>query len=132
MQRLKIENPETIKKQIYGYLNSSKEAKFIHRLHGLLLMIDNENNNCENVADLFNNSSRTVSNWVHKINDNNNIDILKDKKKSGRKTRLSTEELNCIKESLTKHPSEFGINASIWSGKVLSHFIKEEFIEQRS
>ena len=133
MQRLKIENPETIKKQIYGYLNSSKEAKFIHRLHGLLLMIDNENNNCENVADLFNNSSRTVSNWVHKINDNNNIDILKDKKKSGRKTRLGTEQLNFIKESLTKHPSEFGINANIWSGKVLSHFIKEEFnIELKS
>jgi len=118
MQRLKIENPEIIKKQIYGYLNSSKEAKFIHRLHGLLLMIDNENNNCENVADLFNNSSRTVSNWVHKINDNNNIDILKE---------------NFIKESLTKHPSKFGINANIWSGKVLSHFIKEEFnIELKS
>jgi len=127
MQRLKIENPDTIKKQIYGYLNSSKEAKFIHRLHGLLLMIDNENNNCENVAGLFNNSSRTVSNWVHKINENDNIDILKDKKKPGRKTRLNTGQLNFIKESLIKHPSKFGLNANIWSGKVLSYFIKDQF-----
>jgi transposase len=127
MQRLKIENPNTIKKQIYSYLNSSKEAKFIHRLHGLLLMIDNESNNCENIAGLFNNSSRTVSNWVHKINENNNIDILKDKKKPGRKTRLNTEQLNFIKESLIKHPGKFGLNANIWSGKVLSHFIKDQF-----
>ncbi len=127
MQRLKIKNPEIIKKQIYGYLNSSKNAKFIHRLHGLLLMIDNENNNCENIASLFNNSPRTVSNWVHKINENNNIDILKDKKKPGRKSKLSAEQETFIKESLIKHPSEFGLNANIWSGKVLSHFIKEQF-----
>ncbi len=127
MQRLKIKNPEAIKKQIYCYLNSSMDAKFIHRLYGLLLMIDNENNNCENVASLFNNSSRTVSNWVHKINENNNIDILKDKKKPGRKTRLNTEQLDFIKESLIKHPSELGLNANIWSGEILSHFIKEQF-----
>ncbi len=56
MQKLKIKNPETIKKQIYFHLNSSSEAKFIHRLHGLLLMINSENNNCENIANLFNNS----------------------------------------------------------------------------
>ena len=127
MQRLKIENPDIIKKQIYSYINSSKEAKFIHRLHGLLLMIDNENNNCENIGGLFNNSSRTVSNWVHKINEDNDINIIKDKKKSGRKTRLNTEQQNFVKESLVKHPGEFGLNANIWSGKVLSHFIKERF-----
>ncbi len=64
---------------------------------------------------------------MHKINKNNNINILKDKKKPGRKTRLNTEQQNFIKESLIKHPSEFGLNANIWSGKILSHFIKEQF-----
>lgn len=127
MQRLKIKNPEEIKKQIYNYLNSSKEAKFIHRLHALLLMIDNAKNNCENVANLFHNSPRTVSNWVHKINENINIDILKDKNKPGRKPMLSKKQEDFIKESLLKHPSEFGLNANIWSGKVLSHFIKVQF-----
>lgn len=127
MQKLKIKNPKRIKELIYQYLNSSKEAKFIHRLHGLLLIIDNEENNCENVAGLFNNSPRTVSNWVHKINKENNIDVLKDKKKSGRKSKLNKEQEDFIKECLVKHPGEFGLNANIWSGKVLSHFMKKQF-----
>ena len=127
MQKLKIKNPEIIKEQIYVYLNSSHEARFIHRLHGLLLMIDNKNNNCENIAGLFNNSSRTVSNWIHKINDENNIDVLKDKEKPGRKPRLNEEQEELLKESLVKHPSEFGLNANIWDGKVLSFFIEKRF-----
>ncbi len=35
--------------------------------------------------------------------------------------------MDFIKNSLIKHPSEFGLNANIWTGKVLSHFIKEQF-----
>jgi len=86
-------------------------------------LIDNENNNCENVAKLFNNSPRTISNWVHKVNETNNIEVLKYKKIAGRKTRLNKEQLNIIKKSLAKPPSEFGLNAKVWSGKLLSHFI---------
>lgn len=127
MQRLKINNPEVVKKQIHEYLNSSKEANFIHRLHGLLLIIDNEDNNCENVAGLFNNSSRTISNWIHKINKSNKIEVLKDKKKSGRKSRLNKEQEELLKEILVKHPTKSGINANIWDGKTLSFFIKTQF-----
>ena len=127
MQKLKIENPEVLKKQIYEYLNSSHEARFIHRLHGLLLIIESEGNNCENVASLFDNSPRTVSNWIHKINKEKSIEVLKDKRKTGRKPRLSEGQEGFLKECLTKHPSEFGLNANIWDGKTLSHFIEKQF-----
>ena len=127
MQKLKIENPEVLKKQIYEYLNSSQEARFIHRLHGLLLIIDSEGNNCENVAGLFDNSPRTISNWIHRINKEKSIEVLKDKKKSGRKPRLNDEQEDVLKKCLIKHPSEFGLNANIWDGKTLSYFIEKQF-----
>lgn len=127
MQKLKIENPEVLKKQIYEYLNSSPEARFVHRLHGLLLIIESEVNNCENVASLFDNSPRTVSNWIHKINKEKSIEVLKDKRKTGRKPRLSEEQEGALKKCLIKHPGEFGINANIWDGKTLSHFIEKQF-----
>ena len=93
----------------------------------MLLIIDNEDNNCENVAYLFNNSPRTISNWIHKINKENNIDVLKDKKKSGRKPRLTEGQEKLLKKYLIKHLSGFNINANIWDGKTLSYFIKKKF-----
>jgi len=62
MQKLKVKNPEAIKEQIREYLKSSDEGRFVHRLHGILLLLNNEDNNCKTVASLFNNSPRSLSN----------------------------------------------------------------------
>jgi hypothetical protein len=39
MQKLKIKNPKQIEAQIYKHLHSSEEAKYVHRLHGILLLL---------------------------------------------------------------------------------------------
>lgn len=127
MQKLKIQNKEQIREQIHLYLHKNEEARFIHRLHGVLLLIDNEQNNCTTVGSLFKNSPRSLSNWVYKINNSNNIEILRDRPKPGKKPRLTDDQMEKIKVAIQKHPEEVGISANIWDGKVLSFYIQKEF-----
>jgi transposase len=127
MQKLKVNNKDEIKKQIYQYFQKSDEARYIHRLHGILLLIDNEENNCASIGALFNNSPRSLSNWVHKINSKGKIEVLKDQTRPGRRPRLTAAHHEQIREVIQRHPEEAGISANIWDGKTLSHYIEKEF-----
>lgn len=127
MQKLKVENPEDIKEQIRQYLKSSNEGRFVHRLHGILLLLSNKENNCTTVASLFNNSPRSLSNWVYKLNESGDIEVLRDKPKSGRPPRLNGEQMEHIKNILQDSPSKVGLTANIWDGKTLSNYIEKKF-----
>jgi len=127
MQKLKIEQSRKIEKQIHQYLHNSDEARFIHRLHGILLLINNEENNCANIASLFKNSPRSLSNWVHGINKSGDINVLRDKPKPGRTARLNAEQKEHLKLILQDHPSKVGVSANIWDGKSLSFYIETKF-----
>jgi transposase len=127
MQKLKIRKAKEVEAQIHQYLRNSDEARFIHRLHGILLLLNNEENNCANIASLFKNSPRSLSNWVHSVNNTGTIEVLRDKPRKGRNGRLLSEQLDQIKLVLQNHPSEVGLSTNIWDGKTLSYFIQREF-----
>lgn len=127
MQILALNSPEELKKEIQKYFKNSDEAKFIHRLHGILLKIDNKDNACETIAQLFGQSSRTISNWINKVNNAGNIEVLRDKLKPGRNTKLNDVQLEKIKDVLQKLPETNGVSANIWDGKSLSFYILKEF-----
>jgi transposase len=126
MQKLVIKNPESIKKEIQNYLKSPN-GRFIHRLHGILLMLESPDYNCDHVGVLFGNSPRTISNWVHKINETGRIDSLIDVPRSGRKPRLSQEQEQQIKKALLNTPELSGVDANQWDGKTLSFYIQQTF-----
>jgi|SRR5271157_1328170 len=127
MQKLKVERAKQVEKQIYQYLHNSDQARFIHRLHGILLLINNQENNCANIASLFKNSPRSLSNWVHNVNKSGNIEVLRDKGRPGRSLRLNEGQLAHLKSILQGHPTKVGITANIWDGKSLSHYIQSKF-----
>lgn len=127
MQKLKIKKANEIEAQIHQYLHNSEESRFIHRLHGILLLLNNEENNCTNIASLFKNSPRSLSNWVHSVNNSGSIEVLRDKLRKGRNCRLNDDQLNQIKLVIQKHPSEVELSANIWDGKTLSHYIQREY-----
>ena len=126
MQKLVIKNPESIKKEIQNYLKSP-DGRFIHRLHGILLMLESPDYNCDHVGVLCGNSARTISNWVHKINETGRIDSLIDVPRSGRKPRLSQEQEQQIKKALLNTPELSGVDANQWDGKTLSFYIQQTF-----
>ena len=127
MQRVEIKNSNEIRDMILSYFNKNEEARYIHRLHGLLLLIDNKNNTCDSVGELFGNSPRSISKWVSKVNETSDIEVLRDQKKCGRTSRLNQSQLAELKSILQLPPENNGVTANIWDGKSLSWFIEKRY-----
>jgi transposase len=74
-------------------------------------------------AEVFNVSHRTVLNWVNKINETGDIESIRDKPGKGRKTRLTSAQLDQIKKAVNAEPRISGIEADSWNGKTLAQYI---------
>ena len=68
-----------------------------------------------------------MSNWVHSINQSGDITILRDRPRKGRTPRLDKEKMEHLKAILQEDPSQFELNANIWDGKTLAHYIEKKF-----
>ena len=76
---------------------------------------------------LYNTSFKQITNWVHRL-ENEGINGLIDKPKSGRKPQLSAEQLQTIGTILKeKLPTEYGYNSSTWTCPMLIDWINKEF-----
>ena len=127
MKRLVIENKKGIKTKIQGYFSGNEEAKFIHRLHGVLLLIEKDDESCDSIGALFGNSPRTVSNWVRRVNETGDIECLRSKKQPGRPPRLSEEQRQELKAVIQEPPEQHGVSINIWDGKSLSYYIEKQY-----
>ena len=127
MQRLELNSANEIRGMILSYFNKNEEARFIHRLDGLLLKIENQEVSCDSIANLFGQSPRSVSNWIKKVNEAGTIEVLRDVKRPGRNKKLSESNLEEIKEVLQKAPELSGVTANIWDGKSLSYYIQQAY-----
>ncbi len=127
MQRLELNSANEIREMILSYFNKNEDAKFIHRLHGILLKIENQETSCDSIASLFGQSPRSVSNWINKVNQAGTIEVLRDIKRPGRNSRLNEIQLKEIKEVLQKDPELSGVTTNIWDGKSLSYYIQKTY-----
>jgi transposase len=79
------------------------------------------------LEQLYHTSFKQITNWVHRF-EKLGIEGLKDKARSGRKTRLSDEQMQRIRQILTdNHPSDYGYNTATWTGPLLIAWIKSEY-----
>lgn len=127
MQILELKSKEEIHLQIQEYFKKNEESHFIHRLHAILLKIDNKDHSCESLGKLLGHSKATISNWIRKLNTNSDIEVLRTQQKSGRNPKLNTVQLAEIKDILQKKPEESGVTANIWDGKSLSFYIEKTY-----
>ena len=124
MQRLVINDREVVKKNIQAYFSGNEEARFIHRLHGVLLFLEKEDESCDSIGALFGNSPRTVSNWIKSVNPTGDIESLRSKKNPGRPPRLSDTQRQELKTVIQESPEKHGMAINIWDGKSLSAYIE--------
>ena len=127
MQRLSIKNPKKIENKINTFINNDPESKFIFRLCSLKVFLNEPSCSTEWLGKVMHASARSVAQWIHKINREGDIEILRDKEKPGRTPRLSVTQLEVLKEHIQRHPSEFGLDTNLWDGKALSHHINKIF-----
>jgi transposase len=127
MPRLEIANKEMIIARIRSYFEHNDEAKYIHRLHGVLLFISKPEESCDSIGTLFGNSPRSISNWIKKVNATGSLESLRSTPPSGRPPRLSAEQKAEIKAVLQESPEQHGIAGNLWDGKSLSAYIAERY-----
>lgn len=127
MKKLTINEPKKIERQIDKLISSDPEGKFIYRLCSLKMFINDPASTTESLGKIMQTSPRTIANWINWINSEGSIDILRDQDKPGRNASLDEVEMSHLKDQIQKHPNESGLDANLWDGKLLSHYIKKKF-----
>ena len=76
---------------------------------------------------MYNVSFKSVCNWVHQFN-KFGLDGLKDIHRSGRKPRLSKDEMIELKSVImTEEPIKYNYNTSTWTGPLIIDFIEKKY-----
>jgi transposase len=79
------------------------------------------------LEELYNTSFKQITNWVHQF-EKDGIDGLRDKPGRGRKSQLSDEQLEELKQVLLHDPPDTkGFNTSTWSWPILREYIKKQY-----
>lgn len=79
------------------------------------------------LEDLYNTSFKQITNWVHKF-EQNGIDGLRDKPGRGRKSQLTQEQSDHLRNLLlNESPVSHGFNTETWTGPMVKQYISKQF-----
>jgi transposase len=123
MKPLAIAGAESIILGLQDEIRRSEEARYDHRLHGVLLVA--EGLTCPEVARLLGDAPRTVEYWVNSFEDKG-LAGLREGERPGRPRRLSQERMEQIEAVLRQTPREAGLGGNIWDGKTLAAWIEKQ------
>jgi transposase len=108
---------------IHKEFRHSKESRYIHRLHGVLLVMSGMSR--AQASKLLGVPLRTIASWVN-IFDKYGLDGLHDAEISGRPSSLTDKQKQQLKAALKKSPEDFGLNGSVWTGLLVSEFLNKQ------
>ena len=103
-------------------INATDDAAFIHRVSMVNLVLAGLP--ATTLASVSGVDPRTIQLWV-KNADENGFESLRDKKRTGRTPKLSSDIKEALKLVLIKDPMEYGYN--VWDGISLSKYIQTTF-----
>lgn len=124
MKKLQISDRDIMSLAIQQEISRSEEARYDHRLHGVLLVCGGLS--CYQVADLFGQHSTTIERWVNNF-ERNGFAGLADCERPGRPRRLTADQWNAMNGDLRKRPRELGYHQNLWDGKLLSHHLRQSY-----
>jgi transposase len=124
MEKLKYDDPEVVKLILQQEISRSSEARYDHRLHGLLFL--SRGMSAYEVADLLGHSPRTIQYWFHRFQEDG-LQGLLDAEGRGRRSAFDSHQQKRLGADLRKPPTAFGYPQGQWDGILLSHHIKQAF-----
>lgn len=124
MRKLQIPDAATVILGLQDEIRRSDEARYDHRLHGLLLVA--QGMSCREVARLLGDSPSTIENWVHRFEEEGLAGLV-DEDRPGRPRRLSEKQLDEVASALRRSPEDFGLAGHIWDGKTLAALVKKKY-----
>ena len=119
-----VEHKEATILEIQQELSKSPAARYYHRLHLVLLVVNGMP--AREVAALYNESSSTLNHWTKKVLEEGSS-ALQDEVRSGRPSRLNEEQLQQLCKLLEQSPEDFGYDQVSWDGLVLSQYIQDHY-----
>src|SRR5579863_767615 len=105
MRKLQIEDSGVMRIAIQQEIGSSEDARYYHRLHGLLLLA--AGHSCHEVAELFGEDDTTVQRWVHRF-ERGGLRALRESLRPGRPRSLAPEQWRELEADLRRSPLDFG------------------------
>lgn len=124
MHKLEIADAEVMQLAICQEIDRSEESRYDHRLHGLLLVASGRS--CTEVGQLFGESPTTVQRWVGRF-EQDGFSGLREGERSGRPRALDERKWSRIEADLRKTPRDFGFEASLWDGLLLSEHLRQRY-----
>lgn len=100
----------------------SAEARYIHRLHGVLLV--RLGLSTVKAGKLLGDPQRTVAHWMGQWKARG-LDGLKDAGRQGRPTSLNQKQTRALADALLQSPEQFGLNGDAWTGPMVASFLKQ-------
>ena len=120
MKPLKVSDAKTIVLGLQDEIRRNDEARYDHRLHGVLLVA--QGMSCPEVGHFLGDSPQTVRNWIRLFEDKGLAGLV-DHERPGRPRRLEDQHLEQIQSVLRDTPISVGLTSHLWDGKTLSEFI---------
>lgn len=105
-------------------IHRSKESRYDHRLHGVLLVSSGMSS--YEVAELLGQSPRSIQNWVRRFEQDGFSGLLEGSR-SGRPSVLDELTREAIGNDLRGDPQSYGYTQSLWDGKLLSHHLSKKY-----
>ena len=102
----------------------SDEARYVHRLHGVLLVLLGLST--VKAGELLGDPQRTVAHWVGQFKAHG-LDGLRDAEKSGRPGTLTQVQRAAVAKALTKSPKESGLDADSWTNAILASLLNKRY-----
>lgn len=124
MKQLTLVDAGTTILALQDEIRRSQEARYDHRLHGLLLVAHGMS--AREVSRVLGDSPRTVAYWVRRF-EVEGFAGLTEGARPGRPGILSDSQLAEIDIALRKMPSDCALFGTLWDGQTLSAFIRQQW-----
>ncbi len=124
MRKLEIKDADLIRIAVQQEILRSEHSRYDHRLHGILLVCSGTS--CNQVAQIFGHSPRTVQYWVHRF-EQSGFAGLQEAPRCGCPTVLDESVRQVLGQDLRRSPREFGYGQNLWDGKLLSHHLAQRY-----
>ena len=120
MRPLQVEDTELMTIAIQQEISRSEEARYDHRLHGVLLV--GQGLGCLETAHLLGQDPVTVQRWVHRFNQSGFAGLYEGER-PGRPGCLSDTQWAGLDRDLRRAPRDWGYEQNLWDGKLLAHHL---------
>lgn len=124
MSRKRVLKREVDVNKLQKIRKQEDDPKIRDRILGIIMI--EKGMKKQEIADLLSITDVTLWRWTKNYNEKG-INGLVDEERSGRNSKLSSEEKEDLKQTLKRKPKEQGYDKEAWSTKLVLHHIKKEY-----